>query len=144
MRAERLAEQMKQDTAKVHERGGVFGAESCKTCHEPQYENWLKTKHAEAMTSLVETEPEILFDCIGCHSVGYGSTFLDTDDVGYYANVQCESCHGTNAQHAEDPEKHPFRKINKNDCLRCHNKEVLGTDFSYYGQKSKVQCPKGD
>lgn len=113
----------------------------CKKCHEPQYKNWLETRHAEAMASLVETEEEILFDCIGCHSLGYGDTYLATEEVGQYANVQCESCHGTNPQHVEDPEKHPFGKVKREDCIWCHNKEVLGTEFSYFREKSKVQCP---
>lgn len=117
--------------------------EKCKSCHEKQYENWTKTKHAHAMDSLLETGDQHRYDCVGCHSLGYGQAYLDTSKMGAFSEVQCESCHGTNPKHAEDPAAHKFSKIQRSDCIVCHNKEQLLTEFNYFPQKQKIQCPKG-
>jgi len=116
--------------------------EKCKSCHEKQYENWKTTKHSGALASLAATGDEHRYDCVGCHSVGYGEAFLDTSKIGAYANVQCESCHGTNTKHAEDPKKFTFPKVARSDCIVCHNKEQTREDFNFYQAKPKVQCPK--
>jgi 2',3'-cyclic-nucleotide 2'-phosphodiesterase (5'-nucleotidase family) len=38
----REAEQQQQAVAAVHERGGIMGAESCRTCHQNVYDAWLR------------------------------------------------------------------------------------------------------
>lgn len=116
----------------------------CKTCHEKQYENWRRTKHASAMESLVAGGNEADFDCIGCHSLGYGRAFLNPADVGPFANVQCESCHGTNPEHPKDPKKNRFRPVFEAGCIDCHNKEVLGPEKEFLPSREmpKVRCPK--
>jgi len=124
-------------------KGDYLTVEKCKPCHEKQHEFWRGTKHAEAYTTLIEKGSEGRFDCIGCHSLGYGQAFLDLDDIGPYANVQCESCHGTKPKHAETPKEAPFGKIQRADSIVCHNKEVTGNDFDFFRLKPKVQCPKG-
>ena len=106
-------------------------SEKCRSCHEKQYEFWTGTKHAHAMASLERTGDHQRFDCIGCHSLGYGEAFLDTTNAGAYANVQCESCHGTNPQHVVKPEEHSFRRLTRKDCLVCHNKEQTLKDFVF-------------
>jgi hypothetical protein len=37
-----------------------------------------------------------------------------------HRNVSCESCHGANAEHAEDPSVSPGKITNAQFCLRCH------------------------
>jgi hypothetical protein len=117
--------------------------EKCKTCHVKQYENWKNTKHSHAMASLAETGDQHRYDCVGCHSLGYGEAYLDTSKIGVFADVQCESCHGTNAQHVQDPKKFTFSKVARGDCIVCHNKEQLRTEFNFAVAKPQVQCPKG-
>lgn len=117
-------------------------AEKCKSCHEKQYENWKTTKHSTALASLATTGDEHRFDCIGCHSVGYGEAFLDTSKIGNFANVQCESCHGTNPKHVDDPKKFTFSKVTRSECIVCHNKEQTREEFNFFQAKPKVQCPK--
>jgi len=114
----------------------------CQTCHEKQYDNWKKTKHSHAMASLVETGDEHRYDCVGCHSLGYGEAYLDTSKIDSYAEVQCESCHGTNPKHLEAPEEYTFGRVKRSDCLVCHNKEQTRTEFSFATAKAKIQCPK--
>ena len=79
---------------------------------------------------------------MGCHSLGYGQAFLDTSKVGAYANVQCESCHGTNPKHAEDPAKNHFSRVSRADCVVCHNKEQTREEFNFAQARAKIQCPK--
>ncbi len=116
--------------------------EKCKACHVKQYENWKTTKHSHAMASLAETGDQHRYDCIGCHSLGYGEAFLDTTKVGAFGDVQCESCHGTNPKHSDDPKKSQFAKVQRSDCIVCHNKEQLRTEFNFAAAKPQVQCPK--
>jgi hypothetical protein len=124
-------------------KGNFLTVEGCKSCHEPQYDRWLKTRHAEAFATLVQSGDDAQYDCVGCHSVGYGAAFLQMADIGAYANVQCESCHGTSPEHAKEPEKHRFGPVARETCMTCHNKEVLDKDFDFFTQKKLVQCPKG-
>jgi len=123
-------------------KGEFSTVEGCKKCHEKVYEFWKGTKHSHALASLEETKDQHRFDCIGCHSLGYGLAFLDTSKIGPYANVQCESCHGTNTKHAEDPAKNPFRKITRTDCIVCHNKEQTREEFNFATARREIQCPK--
>jgi hypothetical protein len=116
--------------------------DNCKTCHPKPYEFWRTTRHADAYTTLVERGDETRYDCVGCHSLGYGEAFLDIGEIGAYSHVQCESCHGTNLKHGEEPKKFHYARVKKEDCTTCHNKEITGKDFDFYGSKLKVQCPK--
>ena len=99
----------------------------CQECHPKQYENWKTTKHSKALASLVETNDQHRYDCIGCHSLGYGEAFLDTSKIGAFGDVQCESCHGTNPKHADDPKLNKFSKTARSDCLVCHNNDPNST-----------------
>jgi 2',3'-cyclic-nucleotide 2'-phosphodiesterase (5'-nucleotidase family) len=117
--------------------------EKCASCHEKQHEFWKGTRHARAMASLVATGDHQRFDCVGCHSLGYGQAFLDTTNIGKYAEVQCESCHGTNPRHAADPKANKFAVVQKDTCLACHNKSQTLVDFNFFRSRREVACPKG-
>ena len=116
---------------------------ACKSCHEKQYEWWKTTSHSHAMQSLRKNNDHQRYDCVGCHSLGYGQAWLDTTNVGDYANVQCESCHGVEPAHTKDPKKNRFDRTTRSKCIVCHNKEQTRTDFSYLRAKRKIACPKG-
>ncbi len=128
--------------ADLPRKGDFQTAEKCKTCHEKQYMNWKNTKHSQAMASLAETGDQHRYDCVGCHALGYGEAFLDTSKVGAYGDVQCESCHGTNPKHSDDPKQFTFAKVGRSDCIVCHNKEQTRNEFNYAQARPKVQCPK--
>ncbi|MBI4583691.1 MAG: hypothetical protein HY717_06685 [Planctomycetes bacterium] len=117
-------------------------AEGCKGCHETVFEFWRQTGHAHALESLQKTSDEHRYDCIGCHSLGYGEAFLDTSRIGNFANVQCESCHGLSPEHAKDPKRFHFKPIQEDTCLVCHNKEQTLKDLEFFTMRKKIQCPK--
>jgi hypothetical protein len=111
-------------------------AESCKDCHEDNYKKWRTTLHGKAYSTLVKTGDEYRYDCLPCHTLGYGETFIDAHKVGPYKDVQCENCHGTNPKHSDDPEENPWPKVKEIRCLVCHNPQHLGEPFDF---KEKVK-----
>ncbi len=127
--------------AELPRRAEYATADKCKGCHETQYDWWKKTRHATAFATLQRTGDHQRFDCIGCHTLGYGEAFLNTTAVGEFADVQCESCHGTNPKHLESPATHSYRKITKHDCLVCHNKEQTLKDFAFAAARRRIACP---
>jgi hypothetical protein len=116
---------------------------ACKSCHEEVYAFWKQTPHAHAYASLKETGDEHRYDCVGCHTLGYGQAFLDTSNIGNFADVQCESCHGTNPQHVEDPKVHTFGRVRRTACISCHNEDQTRTKFDFGSARAKVACRKG-
>ena len=129
--------------ATLPQRDQYLTVTACQSCHKAQHAFWEKTKHANALASLVATADQHRFDCIGCHSLGYGNAFLDTTNMASYANVQCESCHGTNPKHAKAPLNHAFEEISKKTCLACHNKAQTLKDFNFVFARRQIACPKG-
>lgn len=138
------------DPAAVKSPGGILPTKEdflthaeCETCHEKQYTFWTKTSHFNSLETLRRADSEENFACLGCHALGYGLAFLDTSAVGEFGSVQCESCHGTNPGHIEDPKTHRFARVRMNTCITCHNKEVTQNEFGFASARRKVACPKG-
>ncbi|HAK97202.1 MAG TPA: hypothetical protein DCM87_19985 [Planctomycetes bacterium] len=117
-------------------------AEACKPCHEENYAAWRKTPHGRAYATLQKTGDEFRYDCLPCHSVGYGEAFLDAHKVGPYKDVQCESCHGTNPAHGSEPEKNRWPAVTEGNCLVCHNPEHLGMPFDFGAKVHEATCCK--
>lgn len=116
------------------------GALNCKKCHEINYRNWLKTKHAKA-TQTIEASPKYAQEeCLMCHSTGYGKMgeYITTDDVPFYLKgVQCEACHGPGKGH---PGKGKMvRKVTLGICRNCHTKDQSPA-FNYLAYLEKVGC----
>ncbi len=130
------------DTAKEEQsaRERFLTAETCKPCHEKNYASWRETTHGKAYATLQKTGDEFRYDCLPCHSVGYGEAFLDAHKVGAFKDVQCESCHGTNPAHAKDPEQHKWPKVTALNCLVCHNPEHLGMPFDFGAKVHTSPC----
>lgn len=106
--------------------GYVF-AKACATCHPEQYARWQKTAHSQAYQGLVEQEKHFDVECIGCHTLGYEMPggFTDIRQVGSYAGVQCESCHGPGYLHVQSKgqEKLAHKLGDGEMCLSCHIEE---------------------
>jgi cytochrome c554/c'-like protein len=100
---------------------GYAWADSCKTCHQAEYDSWAKTKHATALTRLSGAEQEK--ECIGCHVTGAKTRVMDGNKKVLNAGVQCEACHGGAAAHAADPAvKTGLVKVPAAAaCEQCHN-----------------------
>jgi len=119
-----------------------LGQETCGACHEEQHAFWKKTKHAVAYATLEKTNEQFKTDCIECHTVGYGVAWTDPKKVGEFKDVQCESCHGINHQHADAPERFRMGQVKDSKCWGCHNPQILQKAFYINDVKSKVSCPK--
>ena len=134
---------VKEQESNLSEKANYLTHTACKSCHEKQYAFWLTTTHSNTMDKLEKTGDESRYDCIGCHTLGYGQAFLDTTSIGKYANVQCESCHGLQPRHPRKPAEHAFGKITRKACIVCHNKEQTRSEFHFAPSRKKVACPKG-
>jgi len=114
-------EQMKGDT------GSPFGTRylgvgSCQSCHEAQFNVYMKTAHAHAYATLASEFVNRDTNCVGCHVTGY-------NDAGGFGgvrmrgapvdltDVQCEACHGPGAEHTRDGS---YRARARESCVRCH------------------------
>lgn len=116
-------------------------ADPCQACHPAQYDWWQKTTHAHAFATLEATGDQWRQDCIGCHVLGYGQTFLAPADAEPYKNVQCESCHGLNPEHPSDPVSHRWGRVQETSCLTCHNERQTRTTFQFHITRQQVACP---
>ena len=108
-----------------------MGAQSCRNCHQGEYDSWKVTLHAHAYATLEKTEQEFDLECVGCHTTGYRKEggFDSAAAVGQLKDVQCEVCHGPGAGHPGEKEKLPLL-VSKDVCLECHTKE-FNSDFDF-------------
>ncbi len=115
--------------------------ETCQACHPDQYAFWKESSHSRAFATLEKTQDEYRYDCISCHVLGYGETFIDAAKPGKFKDVQCESCHGTNPEHPSAPEKHQWPKVDDKACWGCHNPKVTREAFDPAVSIPVIQCP---
>lgn len=130
----RESEQQQKAATAVHERGGILGAESCRTCHQPVYDAWLQTSHATAFSTLAEADAWDDPECIGCHVTGAADKHhvTDVNVAPEIWNVQCEECHGPGFQHARDGS---YITTGEATCKRCHD-AANSPQFDYELYKS--------
>jgi peroxiredoxin len=112
------------------------GAEACRDCHRPQYDQWSRTRHAAAFAVLFKSDRGADRNCTPCHTTGAGRKggFGDKDLKDRpMTHVQCEVCHGPGADHVQAP---PALKkatvygitdqcsvcIVQGVCLTCHDR----------------------
>ena len=122
-------------------KGSPFvGAISCKRCHEVNYRNWLKTKHAKASQTIIASPKYAQEECLICHSTGYGKMgeYTTVEEIPFYLRgVQCEACHGEGKGH---PGKGRIeRKVTLGVCRNCHTKDQSPT-FNYIAYLEKIGC----
>lgn len=114
----------KELIARIPKNSPYMGAISCKRCHELNYKNWLKTKHAKATQTIIPSPKYAQEECLVCHSTAYGKIgeYSTVDEVPFYLQgVQCEACHGIGRGH---PEKGSIeRKVTLGTCRNCHTKD---------------------
>jgi hypothetical protein len=130
----------KEMIARIPKESPLVGAISCKRCHEVNYRNWLKTKHAKATQTIAASPKYSQEECLICHSTGYGKIeeFTTVDEVPFYLRgVQCEACHGAGKEH---PGKGGIeRKVTLGVCRNCHTKDQSPT-FNYLAYLEKIGC----
>jgi len=101
------------------------GAETCKDCHATAFTAWNASPHAGAHGTLTEVGKAFDPNCLTCHTVGFlePGGFLDMPLTGHLANVQCESCHGAAAAHADSGGETPTANKGAapiSTCAGCH------------------------
>jgi hypothetical protein len=130
----------KERIARIPKESPLIGAISCKRCHEVNYRNWLKTKHAKATQTIATSPKYSQEECLICHSTGYGKIeeFTTVDEVPFYLRgVQCEACHGAGKGH---PGKGAIeKKVTLGVCRNCHTKDQSPT-FNYLAYLEKIGC----
>ncbi|MCA9752874.1 MAG: hypothetical protein KC591_11835 [Gemmatimonadetes bacterium] len=131
---EREKVQQEKAVATIHDRNGIFGAESCRSCHQPVYDSWLATPHATAFATLAEADAWDNPDCIGCHVTGAADKHhvMDVNIAPEIWNVQCEECHGSGLQHARDGS---YLGAGEATCRKCHDPDN-SPEFDYELYKS--------
>ncbi len=108
----------------MEESNGYVGSEDCRGCHEDQYEQWVKTKHAQAFDILLDNNRHWVPRFAMRHVTGYGHTqgYKGYSRSARLAGVQCEACHGPGRTHILDPENAPLRRIPSLElCAQCHS-----------------------
>jgi hypothetical protein len=130
----------KEMIARIPKESPFIGAISCKRCHETNYRNWLKTKHAKASQTIVASPKYAQEECLICHSTGYGKIgeYATVEEIPHYLRgVQCEACHGEGKGH---PGKGGIeRKVTLGICRNCHTKDQSPT-FNYIAYLEKIGC----
>jgi hypothetical protein len=130
----------KEMLARIPKDSLYVGAVTCKKCHEVNYRNWLKTKHAKASQTIVASPRYAQEECLICHSTGYGKIgeYATVDEIPFFLKgVQCESCHGPGRGH---PGKGKIeRKVTLGGCRNCHTKDQSPT-FNYSAYLEKIGC----
>jgi hypothetical protein len=130
----------KEMIARIPKTSPLVGAISCKRCHEVNYRNWLKTKHAKASQTIAASPKYAQEECLMCHSTGYGriGEYATVSEVPFYLQgVQCEACHGEGKGH---PGKGSVeRKVTLGICRNCHTKDQSPT-FNYMAYLEKIGC----
>ncbi len=130
----------KELIARIPKNSLYIGAISCKRCHETNYKNWLKTKHAKATQTIIPSPKYAQEECLICHSTGYGKVgeYSTVEEVPFYLQgVQCEACHGEGRGH---PEKGSIeRKVTLGTCRNCHTKDQSPL-FNYSAYLEKIGC----
>ncbi len=100
------------------------GSMSCKRCHEPAYDKWNATGHANALAALKKVGSDRDPECVICHVIGmeYEGGFATEEKTPHLAGVGCENCHGPGSQHiltsGEAATAQP-----KTTCTKCHTPE---------------------
>jgi hypothetical protein len=115
-----------------------LGVGTCQSCHQAEFEVYMKTRHAHAYATLASEFVHRDTNCIGCHVTGYG-------DVGGFgglrmrgapvdlADVQCEACHGPGVEHSRDGD---YASRARDACVRCHTpNDDPEFDFDTYWPK---------
>jgi nitrate/TMAO reductase-like tetraheme cytochrome c subunit len=114
----------------VRNAAGYVGSETCLACHPAAAQAWTKSAHAQAFETLHRLQADADPNCVGCHTVGFGSPSGYRREFGAakLVNVGCESCHGPGSLHVAQrqtgaPPVDNFRELGAGDCQKCHRGE---------------------
>ncbi len=99
----------------------------CKACHQKQYHDWIQTKHAVALRTLVDKKSTTA-DCLPCHSELYRTAKKYIVSQSQYAGVECATCHANTLPHGLERKGMAVHvKVDPKLCLDCHTKDKSPT-----------------
>lgn len=124
-------------------------ASSCASCHLAEYQSWRSSRHAFALTSLVEKGSQFDSNCLKCHTLSFqkDNGFWNYRQSLKMGEVQCENCHGPGRAHSDHQNlirngtvntfdrksrkefmkqvkaTMPERKVAESLCIQCHTAE---------------------
>jgi len=102
------------------------GSDSCASCHQYSYVEWMGKPHASAFATLEKVGSQYDPECVKCHVVGmdYDSGFISESKTPLMKDVGCEVCHGPGSKHNAYPEqiKMPITEPDS-VCIECHTPE---------------------
>lgn len=101
------------------------GSDSCATCHQYEFIEWMGKEHADAYATLEAVGSQYDPECVVCHVVGmdYESGYVSEQETPHLEDVGCENCHGPGSKHNIDPyTKMPNSEPNS-VCIKCHTPE---------------------
>lgn len=106
------------------------GTDKCLACHPSAAAVWTASAHAQAFKTLIARGADADPKCIGCHTIGFGSSSGYRREFGAnrMVDVGCESCHGPGSLHVREKEgdtsiQFTFRPLDAGDCQKCHHGE---------------------
>ncbi|MEA3331987.1 MAG: cytochrome c family protein, partial [Pseudomonadota bacterium] len=133
-----VREQKKREQAALLQRkaGNLYlGSSWCGSCHGEIEKAWLKSRHAEAISSLSAKGRDNDPACLACHVTGLNDNhavggFISMENNPKMSGVQCEVCHGPGGRHASFPGQVKMRSVKEETCRSCHNHDTDPTfDF---------------
>lgn len=100
------------------------GSQSCKRCHEYEYEQWSTKTHARALASLKKVGSDRDPECVICHVVGleYEGGYITEEETPQLKDVGCENCHGPGSEHVKTFGQKATRQPQMS-CRDCHTPE---------------------
>lgn len=139
----RLGEAFARDAIAAFRSEGRVGSESCRECHQAEYDVWAASKHAHAMETLRAKGQERNPNCMKCHLQDVpkdGGVVIEA-----VAGIGCESCHGGGAPHAEamtggirGVRLGLFRETASGSCVSCHDGEN-SRDFEFEAYWARIR-----
>jgi len=102
--------------------GGYISFQSCRGCHEAEYNQWKTTPHAFALKTLVDKK-RTTQDCLPCHSEMYRRTKQITLTTDLLGGVECQTCHANVVPHPPGFKKKGDVAAIRATCVSCHTKD---------------------
>lgn len=99
-----------------------LGDNNCRACHAEIHNDWRRTGHAKAYTTLRTRSMQFEPECLSCHTTGYQyHNGYDEHERTNLAQVQCEACHGYGTQHSRNGD---MLELARESCTTCHDNSV--------------------
>ena len=126
------------------------GPESCRSCHETQYDFWRGTAHANAFEPVRALGRAHDPSCLRCHTTGYGLAdgFRDVRIEDPLSGVSCLACHAATSAHVNNPRlvmlpNYTWTTEDSESCTTCHTPRRT-PGFDPLVERPALACPDLD